>query len=80
MIIRGKYTFVIRLGLPTTLPELAPTPAAISVQGRIPAYANSGYATPSDGTRASFPKNNVNTIIVSAGCSTAHAMPSTVCL
>src|SRR3954454_6510450 len=43
MIMRGKYTFVIRLELPTMLLALFPTAEAKYVHGSNPAYANTEY-------------------------------------
>src|SRR5687768_12184967 len=77
---RGKYTFVMRCALPTRLFDAIVRPVAKNVHGTSAAYANREYGTPSDGTRASRPKNSVNTSIVSSGCSTAQATPRTVCL
>jgi hypothetical protein len=43
-------------------------------------WTNTGYGTPSEGIRASRPKNMLNTRVANRGCRTAHATPSTVCL
>src|SRR5262245_7760369 len=78
--IRGKYTFVIRLPLPTRLLAEPVNADANSCHGSSPASANTGYGTPSDGKRARRPKTTVNTTIVASGCSQAHNTPNVVCL
>src|SRR5262245_10811176 len=77
---RGKYTFFIRLELPTRLLEDWLNPLAKNVHGTSAAKAKIGYGMPSDGTLASRPKNRLNTAIVKRGWITAQVKPSDVCL
>src|SRR5687767_7244790 len=77
---RGKNTFLMRFALPTRLSADCARLLAKNVQGTSAAYAKIGYGTPSDGIRASRPKNRLNTTMVKKGWIMAHAAPSAVCL
>src|SRR5438874_11970607 len=76
----GKYTLVISPALPTRLFADPLNDDANTCQGRSAASVNNGYGKPSEGRPASRPKMIVNSTIVISGCSTAHAIPSVVCL
>ena len=61
------YTFLRRFELPTRLCEACCRPFEKKVHGTSAANVKMGYGMPSDGTRASRPKNRLKTIIVSTG-------------
>ena len=67
IIMRGKYTLVMRFALPTKLLPLFVMALEKKVQGINPARANSGYETPSEGIPAKRPKNSQKISIVKSG-------------
>src|SRR6185436_9720981 len=76
----GKNTFVTSWAWLTRLLAPFATAPEKKAQGRIPAYANSAYGTPSLGTRTSRANTAVKTSIIASGWRTAHSNPSRDCL